>query len=113
MVRTRTLVDGPAIKSAAICGRDIRLMGVFSIAGYPRVIPEPEVTRRLAKHRYSQLRIAPNPRIIHPKITRGYFHRFRRVTRGFVNKYGRPLQFFLLEDLETLKSIERMPVFIP
>ncbi|GFV22594.1 hypothetical protein TNCV_2077861 [Trichonephila clavipes] len=56
---------------------------VFSIAGYPRVIPEPEVTRRLAKHRYSQLRIAPNPRIIHPK------------------------------DLETLESIERRSVFIP
>ncbi|GFW07630.1 putative nuclease HARBI1 [Trichonephila clavipes] len=46
---------------------------VFSIAGYPRVIPEPEVTRRLAKHRYSQLRIAPNPRIIHPKVTRGFY----------------------------------------
>ncbi|GFW43094.1 hypothetical protein TNCV_1474891 [Trichonephila clavipes] len=42
-------------------------------AGYPRVIPETEVTRRLAKHRYSQLRIAPNPRIIHPKITRGFY----------------------------------------
>ncbi|GFW99504.1 putative transposable element [Trichonephila clavipes] len=33
---------------------------VFSIAGYPRVIPEPQVTRRFAKHRYSQLRITPN-----------------------------------------------------
>ncbi|GFV36148.1 hypothetical protein TNCV_1974841 [Trichonephila clavipes] len=44
---------------------------VFSIASYPRVIPEPEVTRRLAKHRYSRLRIAPNPRIIHPNVTRG------------------------------------------
>ncbi|GFS50150.1 RNase H domain-containing protein [Trichonephila clavipes] len=46
---------------------------VFSIAGYPRVIPEPEVTRRLAKHRYSQLRIEPNPRIIHPKVARGFY----------------------------------------
>ncbi|GFX49043.1 hypothetical protein TNCV_2798341 [Trichonephila clavipes] len=53
--------------------KDSSLTVVFSIAGYPRVIPEPEVTRRLAKHRYSQLRIAPNPQIIHPKITRGFY----------------------------------------
>ncbi|GFV04738.1 hypothetical protein TNCV_811371, partial [Trichonephila clavipes] len=57
---------GPGKRSKIQClFQDLTV--VFSIAGYPRVIPEPEVTRRLAKHHYSQLRIEPNPRIIHPK----------------------------------------------
>ncbi|GFU56370.1 hypothetical protein TNCV_3854441 [Trichonephila clavipes] len=84
------------------------------IAGYPRVIPEPEVTRRLAKHRYSQLRIAPNPRIIHPKITRGLYPPISEGNSRICKQIWTTASiFFLLEDLETLESIERRPVFIP
>ncbi|GFW97802.1 hypothetical protein TNCV_1425651 [Trichonephila clavipes] len=62
----------PQCPSVRKCEVNISLTVVFSIADYPRVIPEPEVTRRLAKHRYSQLRIEPNPRIIHPKLQHAF-----------------------------------------
>ncbi|GFT73877.1 uncharacterized protein TNCV_1353341 [Trichonephila clavipes] len=58
--------------------------------GYPRVIPEPEVTRRLAKHRYSQLR----SRQIH-----GLF--IQRCSADFADFGG------------NFESIERRSVFIP
>ncbi|GFV13935.1 hypothetical protein TNCV_524121 [Trichonephila clavipes] len=83
------------------------------LAGYPRVIPETEVTRRLAKHRYSPLRIAPNPRIIHPKITRGFYSPISEGNSRICKQIRDRFDFFLFEDLETLESIERRPVFIP
>ncbi|GFT91902.1 hypothetical protein TNCV_1875731 [Trichonephila clavipes] len=82
------------------------------------IIPEPEVTRRLAKHRYSQLRIAPNSRIIHPKGNPRIYSPISEGNSGFRSRETVKQRWTTTSILSCLRirnfeSIERRSVFIP